>query len=299
MTLTDAEIGSLKAALDGWEWFGYVSTAVVFLGCVGEFVAEFTHFPKSDQSKHKLARMSLIILILGIAGELLSTVRTSQLSGQVIADAEQKAAEAESRAGSARDDAAHANERASANEKESEQLKKGAAGLRKEAEDERLARAEIEEALAERRLGPKENGLLQKRLSQFAGESAGIVYHAGDAEGFTFAWDIAEVLHDANWVVPSPGGIIDMQGIGLPFDVAFAKLRSGIEVVDMGTPQSRQVAHSLVDALNACGFDATTDSRSGTNVSTAVQIEVDTRPLGPQGAAKLKAPARKTTKRDR
>jgi hypothetical protein len=235
-----------------------------------------------------------MILILGIAGELLSAVHTSQLSGYVIADAEQKAAEAERQGGIARDDASHANERASANEKESEQLKKDAASLQKEAEDERLARVEIEEALAARRLGPKENALLQERLSQFAGEGVGIVYFGGDAEGFTFAWDLAKVLHDAKWVVPTPGGIIEMQEVGLPFDAAFAKLRSGVEVVDMGTPQSRQVAHALVDALNACGFDATTGSRSGNNVSTAVQIEVETRPLGPQGAARLRALARKT-----
>jgi hypothetical protein len=74
MILTDSEVGALKAALNCWEWFGYVSTAIVFIGCVGEFIAEFTPLPKAEESKHKLARLSLIVLIFGIAGELLSTV---------------------------------------------------------------------------------------------------------------------------------------------------------------------------------------------------------------------------------
>lgn len=91
MILTDFEVASLKWALSWWEWFGYVSTAVVGLGCVGEFVAEFTSLPKCEQRRHKIAKLSLIILILGIAGELLSAVRTSQLSGQLIANIEEHA----------------------------------------------------------------------------------------------------------------------------------------------------------------------------------------------------------------
>jgi len=75
MILTDSEVGSLKASLSCWEWFGYISTAIVFLGCVGEFVASFTSLPKSEEAEKKLARLSLIILILGIAGELLAQVR--------------------------------------------------------------------------------------------------------------------------------------------------------------------------------------------------------------------------------
>jgi hypothetical protein len=119
MVLTDSEVGSLKAALNRWEWFGYISTAIVFIGCVGEFIAEFSSLTKTEESQHKLARLSLIVLILGIAGELLSTVRTSQLSGQLIANIEERTATAEQKAGDA-------NDRASANEREAAQLRKDA-----------------------------------------------------------------------------------------------------------------------------------------------------------------------------
>jgi hypothetical protein len=94
MILADSEVSSLKSALRCWEWFGYISTAIVGLGCIGEFTAEFTSLPQDDRSKHKLARLSLMILILGIAGELLSAVRTSQLSGQLIANIEERTTEA-------------------------------------------------------------------------------------------------------------------------------------------------------------------------------------------------------------
>src|ERR1700676_2363807 len=114
MILTDSDVASLKSALNWWEWFGYISTAIVGIGCIGEFLAEFTPLPKSEPSKRKLARLSLMILILGIGGELLSAVRSSNLSGELIANIEERASDAERKAG-------EANERASKNEKEAAQ----------------------------------------------------------------------------------------------------------------------------------------------------------------------------------
>lgn len=144
MILPESEVASLKTALRCWEWFGYISTAVVGLGCVGEFIAEFTSLPRSDRCKHKLARLSLMILILGIAGELLSAVRTSQLSGQVIANIEERAANAEQKA-------EEANDRATANEKEAAQL--------------RLKAEELEEQILEQ--GPRDLLLYGKREESF------------------------------------------------------------------------------------------------------------------------------------
>lgn len=95
-----------------WEPAEYISTAVVFIGCVGEFFAEFTRFPKGESDKHKLARLSLILVIAGIAGELCATVRTSQLSGQVIASIEDEAELANQEAGKANVRAGNAAKRA-------------------------------------------------------------------------------------------------------------------------------------------------------------------------------------------
>jgi homoserine dehydrogenase len=97
MTLTASDVVSLKSALGCWEWADYTSIAIVGLGCVGEFVAEFTKI-RDEKWRHKLAKLSTIVVIIGIAGELTATVRTSELSGQIIANVEENAAGANERA---------------------------------------------------------------------------------------------------------------------------------------------------------------------------------------------------------
>jgi hypothetical protein len=201
MILPDSEVASLKSALHCWEWFGYASTAVVGLGCIGEFVAEFTPLPKNDPSKHKLARLSLVILILGIGGELLSAVRTSNLSGELIANIEERAADAEQKAG-------EANDRASANEKE-------AARLTKLAEDEHLARVKIEARVAWRHLTDKQKAEIGTKLGDFSNqEGASLWYLTGDTEAVMFAIDIAEALKRAHIAVQPPADMMEMHESG-------------------------------------------------------------------------------------
>ncbi len=186
MILTESEIGSLKAALNCWEWVGYISTAIVFLGCVGEFIAEFTSLPKSKEAESKWARLSLIVLILGIAGELLGAVRASQLTGQIIANIEERSSHADQKAG-------EANERASANEKE-------AAQLRKDAESERLARVKLEGAVASRRLNGKQKAKFTSFLKQYPDPVGIVVVSAAlDSESSDFADDFNSAITDAQW----------------------------------------------------------------------------------------------------
>jgi hypothetical protein len=162
MTLTDSELGSLKSALNCWEWFGYVSTAIVFIGCVGEFIAEFTHFPKSERSEKRLARLSLIVLILGIAGELLGAVRTSQLSGQLIANIEERAGKAEQRA-------AEADERADIALLGQEKL--------------RSDNLKLEELIQPRDLTMEQQLEIKRRLLGFSGRVISVRSYSLDTEG--------------------------------------------------------------------------------------------------------------------
>lgn len=200
MVLTDSEVGSLKATLNCWEWFGYISTAIVFTGCVGEFVAEFTSLPKTNEARSRLARLSLIVLILGIAGELLSTVRTSQLSGQLIANIEDRAGRAERNAG-------EANERASVNERE-------AAQLRLQVEQEKTARAKLEKYAAWRTISDEQADIIVKRLAPLKGRTITMFVYTTDPETSGFANRLAAVLNrvmkvgGASWpgkLIPKPG----------------------------------------------------------------------------------------------
>jgi hypothetical protein len=190
MILPDSEVALLKTTLGCWEWFGYISTTVVGVGCIGEFIAEFTSLPGTDQRKHKLARLSLMILILGIAGELLSAVRTSQLSGQIIANIEERAANAEQKAG-------EANDRATANEKE-------AAQLRKDAEKERTDRQEAETALSPRTLSLEQQRGIVQYLKMFSGHRQVSVGSYGmDGEGMALGGQIIRVIEVATGTAPS------------------------------------------------------------------------------------------------
>jgi hypothetical protein len=173
MALTASEVASLKSALDCWEWIEYISTAIVILGCVGEFFAEFTHFPKSESRRHKLGKLSLLVVIAGIFGELCATVRTSHLSGLIIANVEQQASEANERAGKA-------EERAKASD---------------------LARIQLEAMLSPRRLSIAQQQAIADSCREFAGRRVLISSYAGDAEAMVLGEQIRAALHGARVVV--------------------------------------------------------------------------------------------------
>jgi hypothetical protein len=225
MTLTDSVV-SLKAALHGWEWFGYVSTAIVFLGCVGEFVAEFTSIFKSKEAQSKLARLSLIVLIFGIAGELLSAVRTSQLSGQLISNIEERAGDAEQKAG-------EANERASLDEKE-------AAQLRLEAEQEKLARLGLEKYVAARTVDGKQTTLLIERLTPLKGKRliCSILLTEGEAAGFGSV--ICSIMKLAGLSVEDQPVLV------------FGGIQAGLSIT--AGPNRTRDAHTLFEALKDAGL---------------------------------------------
>ncbi|MGO9589890.1 MAG: hypothetical protein ACLP3K_07580 [Candidatus Acidiferrales bacterium] len=267
----------MKTALGRWEWFGYISTAVVGLGCVGECIAEFTSLPRSDQRKHKLARLSLMVLILGIAGELLSAVRTSQLSGQIIANIEERAADAEQKAG-------EANDRAALNEKE-------AAQLQKDAEAEHLARVKIEAAVAWRQLSEKDERDIGTAVTGFKSSvAASVWFNASSTEAEIFADDIAQALRDGKIIVQPPGGIMEMRESG-KFGEPIKRPLTGVIVQSTEDKPARDLAASLMAELNRRGFDAVkqTDPPFGKGKFPQIWVNVEPRPKGPQGEYKLQA----------
>lgn len=173
MILPDSEVALLKGALRCWEWFGYISTAVVGLGCIGEFIAEFTSLSKKREAAHKLAGLSLFILIVGIAGELLSGVRTSQISGQLIANIEERAAQAEH-------EAEAANERASQIEQENIKL--------------RIELAKLQRTSGPRYLTDDEKQELAHSLKKYDLQRVNIVCVIGDTESARLGDDFEAVF---------------------------------------------------------------------------------------------------------
>ncbi len=201
MTLTASEVASLKSALGCWEWAEYISTGVVFSGCVGEFFAEFTRFPTEEKKKRKMARLSLILVIAGIAGELLATVRASQLSGLVIANVEAQAGDAKRSAESAANAADRADTSAGIAKDRAEQIGKEADLLRKEAEHERLARVQLEAETIPKYLTEKEEQEITDTCRPFGKPSIKVLIETSPGYGFEVGSQIEASLRKAGFTV--------------------------------------------------------------------------------------------------
>ncbi len=100
MTLTPSEVASIASKLSVWEITEYVSEALVGLGCLGEYIAEYAKWPTgwTNDQKHTLGRRSLVLLIVGIGFGLLSLIQTNALSGEVIGSLGDQAEQAGSKA---------------------------------------------------------------------------------------------------------------------------------------------------------------------------------------------------------
>lgn len=97
----------VKVCMGRWEILEYVGEALVFIGVVGEVFAEWR-----EPERKKLAKVSSLVLIIGLALSLAALIRTNEyfndtiasLNGQA-ADSSQKASEANERAAKATLDA--------------------------------------------------------------------------------------------------------------------------------------------------------------------------------------------------
>jgi hypothetical protein len=90
----------MNSSLVAWEFRAYVATGVVMLGCVGEAVVEFTTWITGPARKH-FGRVSALVLIAGVAAEILTQAEVNTISNQEIADLNSKASGAAQRAASA------------------------------------------------------------------------------------------------------------------------------------------------------------------------------------------------------
>jgi hypothetical protein len=88
---TSVDLSPVEAALTYWEYAEYASVVFVIAGVAGEYIADFTNlFTRGDKDKkHRLSKASTLVLLGALAMELLCLMRTSQLSGRIIAELKQ------------------------------------------------------------------------------------------------------------------------------------------------------------------------------------------------------------------
>jgi hypothetical protein len=120
-----SDLSTLESLAGFWERIDYVGLFLVFVGVIVESVVEFTSLIKSSFWKPKIGKASALVLIVGLALELISSSRLSVINRQVVAILSMQAAAAEKRA-------AHA-------EKATEEERAARVKLEAEVESERLS----------------------------------------------------------------------------------------------------------------------------------------------------------------
>jgi hypothetical protein len=112
--MTDDRIASLSSLDSWWGSFLVVSTVIVLLGVAAEALQFMKCVNQRPKLKHSLELGAFLVLMVGIAGELLGETKTISVGDQLYGLLNDKAGAANDRAATAEKDAAESNERARA-----------------------------------------------------------------------------------------------------------------------------------------------------------------------------------------
>ncbi len=291
MSLISSFMSLLGASLPFWEWTEYCATGVVIVGCIGEYVAEFKEYPHDLNKRHRFAKRSLLLLIAGLAVELVALVRTSQLSGQIIAGLNIEAEQAMERA-------SEADERAAKFEKEAEEVRKQVAvsnehasraetmakgfeahiaesnAVAKSAEaraaQARLELSRIQERMADRELTDGQISEIADAIKAFLGQEYDVTPYWDTKESLTIANRISEAMTRGGWKYVPPersgfmlGGITGVQ----------------VWVHPSADEKTRRAADSLLHILNKVGIVAELRMQNSQNPKeNRIHLNVGTKP---------------------
>lgn len=227
--MTASELTSLESSLTRWEWFEYGAAAVVIVGVLGEAINDFTSWWPRWRIKKKLGKGSTLILIAGLACELLGLVRTSTLSNQLIADLNATAAEANERAANAEDQAA-------------------------QLEDKNFRHSQRAD-----RLWDNEKDFAAALMGKPTGTILSLMYARGDSEAWETADALKYVLRQYGWNVehfgPTPSTPDDAEDA--PMVVVGGSGTFGVTVVSRSdqSEEARAAGAALLDALDKAYMD--------------------------------------------
>lgn len=255
-----SDASPLAKALTHWEWAEYISSGLVALGCIGEYVADFTNWltDGDKERKERLAKRSTLLLIAALSVELICLVRTNTLSGMLIGSLSEEATAADTKAKTALSDSTTALQQSSTAEASSRQaiadsskatkFASGAStlavGARREADSfekdivsAKTQAAEAESHLAEalkqaadataelnRLKSPRTltnpDGLISA-LKIYQGTQYTFVSVGQDEESIRLLQQIDGILHSAGWErAKSPGGFPAINVYGKDQDLA-------------------------------------------------------------------------------
>ncbi len=210
-----------------WEVAEYVGEALVFIGVFGEVYAEW-----GERHLKRLAATSSITCIAGLAVSFAALIGTNEGFNTIIANLNKQAADANSKAA---------------------QLEEDAAGLRKAAEDEHLARVQIEKSLEWRHLSDGGKNVLCTMLpSQKGEEETAVLTYWSDPEPAMYATEFRDAIGSCR---PMPGRPDIKQAPALAMEPWKPPLKFGV-TLEFPTREAG-LAESLAKALVANGTQVT------------------------------------------
>lgn len=255
------------------------------IGVFGDYALRFL-FENNDRKNKIKTPASLLFAAMGLSGVVGGLIfgrRLSKESGLLQESAESRIALSDQKAERAGSEAAHSLEEARGAEERTLRNETEAARLRKVAEEEHLARVDLERQLAARRLPSNMQVKLAGKLLLYDGQRATVAYRAGDLESSLFAADIVRALIRAGWVPCGPfesPTIISFTGETLEVN-----RRQGVWLQYSPDKSSRDAGQALAKELLAIGFDVRIAIASAAQLGTTpmVFLTVEHRPQGPQG----------------
>ena len=272
-------------------WFAWVKYAgyAVAAGCAMEAPETFViikrwwllRFKDDEREETKegkrswivpLAAIGLIVIVVGIVVETFAEGKVSDFDALLRAHESDKITEAEGKAADA--------------EARARSLELKAVELSDKTELEKIAALRIEAGVAGRRLTPTE--VMPRPGATERTSKAVVSYFQGDSEARQFAKDIAEGLRKARWIVPVPtasGSPLLSGGNFGDAHVAIPSTPSGVAVTS--GREERSAAKAIASSLKRDGFSVSYSEIDLKTSMYGIQILVETRPLGPQGAPKL------------
>jgi hypothetical protein len=167
-------------------------------------------------------------------------------------------------------------------------LKTEAEKAHKQAEDEAMARVEIEDRVAWRRLSDKQKLEISARLTRFSGQYVAVMYiPRDDQEAGIFSSDIKRVLGKSKWDTSAP----QMRGVNPAGGIlasAPASIDTGVTVETTDDAASKRSSRTLCNELVRNGFDCRVLPKFLGQFKPVVWVTVEHRPEGPQGEGKLR-----------
>jgi hypothetical protein len=288
---------SLEAESRKWFFGLLIAGAVVALGCILEIpetrfsLIQWWRAKRGRPLKEEnptswripAASVGLLLVIVGVVGEVAFEGLASNADTRLRTHESDVLSNAETQAGSA-------NERASEAEKVTAQL-------RKEAEDEHMARVELEDKVAFRKLSEANKTSLRESMAHFKGMYAAFPC-PGEMESCSLASELAKTLRAAGLMCFSPG--LEIVSNIPRLDGPIAEAPTGIDISTTEDSEAREAGKVLYSQLQAFGFDVSPPRISPAPNSkpraSQMWVMVLARPEGPQGEAKLRMQKAKTKK---